>query len=256
MTGTNTFTQVHVQDFSGFCHKSFDLAQNWHIIEAEIQNGRPVYSLNARRRTFLVNVIPRAEVYVKVVNEDVDRKKSFISMLASSEARRYLHNYLLLKKYSIMCPQVLLVLEKRKWFTISESIIVTADFQGFEAWPQFFAAHSGRPDFDEIKKLILEEIAQFTAKLHAIGAYFSMDGRNLYLRGAFRRSGRNIGIIDLDHVKIEWFGKIPERRRLRNLARFERTLLKTAGMLSADYELFLEIYRARFEEELHYGRKE
>jgi hypothetical protein len=240
--------RVQVQGFSGYCHKSFDLTQNWHAIKAGIESSKPVYSVNNQRKTFLVNIIPGTTVYAKVVNEDVDGKGPFINRLTSSEARRYLRNYLLLEKYRIMSPQVLFILEKREWLTISKSIIATSNFQGFEPWPQFFVANSGKPRFYEMKQRALEEIAQFAARLHAMGIYFSMDGRNLLLKSILGKPGENIGIIDLDHVKIWWFGKIPERRRLRSLRRFDRTLLKTAGMLPPDYELFLKSYHTYLEE--------
>jgi hypothetical protein len=237
-----TFAPIRVDDFSGYCQKSFHLEQNWHAIRAQIDGSRPIYSVNSHRKTFLVDVIPGTGVYVKVINENVDRKRFLIDRLLSSEARRYLRNYLLLKKYHIISPQVLFVLEEKRWLTTSKSIIATVNFQGFEPWPQFFASHPGESPFDEGKRRVLKEIAQFTARLHAAGIYFSLDGRNLYLRSVFGKPGGNIGISDLDHVRIGWLGKIPERRRMRNLRRFECTMLRTDGMSPPDYEFFMRRY--------------
>jgi|GEM_PF-1296489 len=239
----NRFSSIKIAQYSGLCVESFSLNKYWDAIREQITINEPFYSTEDWRCVYKVLLDPEIVLYVKVIHERRRKKGRLLSILTPSEAMKYYSSYRFLTSNNITSPNLLFILEERKKFIINTIIIATLELRGYESWPSFFEFRWQNKDFQFVKNSILLELSRLTAKMHGLGLYFSMDGRNIFVRSIpIEGNNNNLALIDLDHIKNTWLKKIPERRRLRNLARFKKTLQRTDGMSVSDYGTFIRDY--------------
>jgi hypothetical protein len=246
------FIPVKVGQFIGYCAAEVDLNRYWEDIQAHLKKDRPIYSVNGRSKVFLINLDGQTGVYMKTIDETAERN-GFLRLLRISEGRRYFRNRLLLKRHSVASPKVLFFLERKKGLTVVQSMVATLGLQGFELWHDFFLQRARRHDFPDIKRRVLNELSWLTARMHRMGFYISLDGRNVCVRSVPEEGKNNIALLDLDHIKGSWLGKIPRRRRRRNLERLERTLRHTSGIDLSDHSLFALSYEFCFLHQHQFG---
>jgi hypothetical protein len=238
----NEFVPVRVGHFSGFCLTGFNLSGNWERIWTVVSRGQPVYNVSPGKKVFLINLGGGISAYLKTIDETW-KNIDFLRCLAVSEGRRYFRNYLLISETGVASPKMLFFLEKKRGLVVKESMVGTIALQGFETWYDFFSHLARDRNFPELKHLILNELAWLAGRMHRTGFYFSLDGRNICVRSDPDQNGRNnIAILDLGHVKHSRSGRLPERRRLRNLQRLTLTLEATEGINSEDHRFLASVY--------------
>ncbi len=231
------YVPVKVGSYSGWRLEAFDLGGRWEDIRAHIAGVLPFYSTEPHRRVYRMEMDSGPRLFVKVQDEG-SRERTILGVCEASMARRYLENYALISRHGIPTPVVLFSLERRGGLRMEESVLGTRELVGHESLPSYLQRRRGEPDFAGEKALLIGELARTTARLHRLGLYFSLDGRNLFVGPG----GASIAILDLDHMRRGWMGRMPLRRRERNLDRLRATLRRIEGAGEEDFERFLKTY--------------
>ncbi len=240
------FQPVTLDNMTGYMSHDFDLPGLWDDICSGIESREPFYALKDWRKVFRIPLPQGNVVFMKVVDERKHEKRSPLSWLFSTEASRYFSAYRLFRRHGISTPELLFTLGERQGLVWIRSILCTRELRNHVALSQYFSQNGTDKPF--LKEMILHDTARMAAKLHSLGFYFSMDGRNIFVRKPYLEGEANISLIDLDHVKRSLFRRMPERRRKRNLARFRSTLRDAPGMTEEDYGMFISLYNRYFYE--------
>lgn len=240
------FDPFILDNMTGYLRRDFNLPEYWRGIRENMESCPPFYALKDWRKVFYIPLPEDNAVYIKIVDERRHEKGSFLTRLFSTEASRYLSTYRLFRKNSISTPDLLFTLGEKKGPFWVKSIMGTRELRDHVALSDYFTHDD--PATPRVKALILKETVHVAAKLHALGIYFSMDGRNIFIRKPCLEGQSNIALIDLDHVKRSRLG-MPERRRQRNLDRFRATLKNVPGMEESDFWEFLSRYNHCYQEE-------
>ena len=233
---------VRIGRFQGYARSGFDLRLHWDSITGYIANGVPYYSMKDWRKVYRISLSPSSAIYVKDVDESRHEKRNFWRSMFSTEAARYYRNYRRMRRLGVATPPVLFVLGERRGLFWVRSLMATSELVGYLPWSDFFEAHLAAPQFNQLKDDVLKETACFAAKFHRLGYYLSLGGSNVFVRKNYDRALNNIALIDLDHIQRAIFGRMPDRRRKRNLQRFRETMKSTVGLSTADCETFDRYY--------------
>jgi hypothetical protein len=217
---------------------------HWEAICRAIDRSTPCYALQEWRKVFRVNLPEGLVLYVKVVDERFHERNNFLGRMFSTESHRYFSTYRLFREIGIPTPDLLFLIEEKSGLSWTTSIMGTRELDNHTSLSEYFI-NGGRQE-RSVKEPIMHEIARLAAKLHSLGLYFSMDGRNIFVRKPYLENTDNLSLIDLDHVKASPFGKIPKRRRLRNLSRFASTLGSSPGLAESDFAIFIDYYNQYF----------
>lgn len=238
------FESITLDNMTGYLRNDFNLPAHWNVIRSSVDTHAPYYALKDWRRVFRIPLPEDNIIYLKIVDEQRHEKGSFLKWLFSTEASRYFSTYCLFKQNDIPTPEVLFTLGEKKGLFWVKSILGTRELRDYVALSEYFA--DSAPSIP-VKEMVIRETARVAAKLHSLGCYFSMDGRNIFIRKPYLEGETNISLIDLDHVRKSRLA-LPERRRKRNLARFRSTIREAPGLDESDYGMFISLYNDFFRE--------
>ncbi|HDP24264.1 MAG TPA: hypothetical protein ENN34_02365 [Deltaproteobacteria bacterium] len=236
------YLPITINNVVGYARKDFDLSSRWQEITTALQTMAPYYALKEWRRVFRVKLHDDCVIYIKIIDERRHEKGFFLRRLFSTEATRYFAIDRKMRDIGIQTPELLFILGKKSGPLWTESLISTKELKDHVSFSEYFMNtpenHGGLIFKDEI----IHEIAQITARLHSLGIYLSLDGRNIFINRSYVEGEKNIVLIDLDHMRAAGFLKMPQRRRIRNLVRFESTIQSSRTLTDFDYDNFITYY--------------
>ncbi|WP_408955125.1 lipopolysaccharide kinase InaA family protein [Natroniella sp. ANB-PHB2] len=161
--------------------------------------------------------------------------------LFKSVARKEMEALLILKRANLPVIEPVLVIERKLSVWVTESIIVTCEFEGVGAEEIIFSAQYNY----QLKKAIMEEVAKNLIKIHQADiVHCDYRFRNI-LVNLSKNKGFELAVIDLERARVNYKWKY---RRVKDWAKLIADWLKALSALSINKQEKIDLIESQRQE--------